>query len=154
MYEGGRTNGHNFEPLVVFTDFAEAEQVQIAFGEAVRHDMTKLALVFLLPQQMLVDAGSEGAHTNLNMNSLRSAAAPQLLAGSKLTSPVPGGHPAAAGQWIPRTVFLRGAVLACMSRYNDNVDDDDDHDDDDDDDDEGVDDDDDDDEDGKYVYER
>ena len=144
MYEGGRTNGHSFEPLVVFTDFAEAEQVQIAFGEAVRHDMTKLALVFLLPQQILIDADSESAHTNLNMNSLRSAAAPQLLAGSKLTSPVHGGHPAAAEQWIPRTVFLRGAVLACMSRYNDSVDNDDEHDDDEDDDDDGVDDDDDD----------
>ena len=136
------------------TDFAEAEQVQIALGEAVRHHMTKLAFVFLLSQQILVDADSEGAHTNLNMNSLRSAATPQPLARSTLTSPVHGGHPAAAEQWIPRLVFLRGAVLACMSRYNDNVDDDDDHDDDDDDDDEGVDDDDDDDEDGKDDYER
>ena len=153
MYEGGRTNGHSFEPLVVFTDFAEAEQVQIAFGEAVRHDMTKLALVFLPPQQILVDADCEGAHTNFNMNSLRSAAVPQLLAGSKLTSPVHGGHPAAAEQRIPRTVFLRGAVLACMSRYNDSVDDDDEHDDDEDDDDVGVNDDDDDDEDAEDLYE-
>ena len=135
------------------TDFAEAEQVQIALGEAVRHDMTKLALVFLLPQQILAHADSEGAHTNFNMNSLRSAVAPQLLAGSKLTSPVHGDHPAAAEQWIPRTVFLRGAVLACMSRYNDSVDNDDEHDDDEDDDDVGVDDDDDDDEDGEDLYE-
>ena len=66
------------------------------------------------------------------------------MARSTLTSPVHGGHPAAAEQWIPRTVFLRVAVLACMSRYNDSVDNDDEHDDDEDDDDDGVDDDDDD----------
>ena len=52
------------EPLLVSTDFAEAEQVQIAFAEAFRDDASKVFLMVFLPQHSLIDARTEAAHTH------------------------------------------------------------------------------------------
>ena len=66
------------------TDFAEAEQVQIAFFEAFPQDASKVLLVSLClsfaPQHSLVDASIEAAHMQIYCarcasSGLRSAAA-------------------------------------------------------------------------------
>ena len=45
VYEVLRMDAHSLEPLLVSTDFAEAEQVQIAFFEAFRQDASKVFYV-------------------------------------------------------------------------------------------------------------
>ena len=47
VYEVLRMDRRSLEPLLVCTDFAEAEQVQIAFFEAFPQDASKVLLVSL-----------------------------------------------------------------------------------------------------------
>ena len=80
VYEVLRIDGRSLEPQLVSTDFAEAEQVQIAFFEAFPQDASKVLLVFLAPQHSLIDAGIEAAHMQIYCarcasGGLRSAAA-------------------------------------------------------------------------------
>ena len=69
------------EPLLVSTNFAEAEKLQIAFLEGFRRGASNARYVFLgVTEQLLLDADIEAAHmqkycTDCASGGLRSAAA-------------------------------------------------------------------------------
>ena len=58
------------EPSHVSTDFAQAEQVQIASNEAFRYDAAQAVLVPLLVQHFLNHGHIVGAHTHLHSKGL------------------------------------------------------------------------------------
>ena len=97
-----RIDGRSLEPLLVSTDFAEAEQVQIAFVEAFPQDSSKFPLVFCDPQHSLCDADIEAAHMQIYSarcasSGLRSAAAGERSAVGGLRSAAGGERSAAGG---------------------------------------------------------
>ena len=80
VYEVLRMDAQSLEPLLVSTDFAEAEQVQIAFFEAFPQDASKVLLVVSALQHSLFYAGIEAARMQIYCSrcasgGLRSAAA-------------------------------------------------------------------------------
>ena len=88
-------DARSLEPLLVPTDFAEAEQVQIAFVEACPQDASSVPYVLCAPQHSLFDADTEAAHMQIYCarcasGGLRSAAAGGIAAA--------GEHSAAAAR--------------------------------------------------------
>ena len=101
VYEVLRMDARRLEPLPVFTDFAEAEQMQVAFFEAFRQDALKVLLVPFLRQHFLVDAHIEASHMHIYCarcasSGLRSTAAGQPSSIRTPRSAAAAEHPAAA----------------------------------------------------------
>ena len=87
VYDVQRMHARSFDPLLVCTDLAEAEHVQIAFFEPFPQDAAKVIYVFWFLQHILVDADIEAAHIQIYCarcasSGLRSAAAGERSAAS------------------------------------------------------------------------
>ena len=73
------------ETLLVTSDLAQAEEVEVAFLEAFPHHPTQVINVFLAPQHCLMDADIERAQIQIYPG--RSAAGEHSAAAAKGSSP-------------------------------------------------------------------
>ena len=101
VYEVHRLYARTLDPLLVVTDLAEAEHVQIAFVEPFPQDAAKVTYVSWFAQHILVDADIEAAHIQIYCarhasSGLRCAAAGERSAAGRLRSATAGEHSAGA----------------------------------------------------------
>ena len=101
VYEVHRLYARTLDPLLVVTDLAEAEHVQIAFVEPFPQDAAKTIYVFWFVQHFLKDADIEAAHiqtycARCASSGLSSAAAGERSADGRLRSATAGEHSAGA----------------------------------------------------------
>ena len=92
VYDVQRMHARRLDPLLVSTDLAEAEHVQMAFFEAFSKDAAKVFYVNWFPQRFLCDADIEAAHIQIYCahhasSGLRCAAAGERSAAGSCSVP-------------------------------------------------------------------